>query len=27
LDLVIETLEKCIPLLLIGADVVDGIPR
>jgi hypothetical protein len=27
LDLVIETLKKCILLLLIGADVVDGVPR
>jgi hypothetical protein len=27
LDLIIETLEKHILLLLIGVDVVDGIPR
>jgi hypothetical protein len=27
LDLVIETLEKCILLLLIDADVVSGVPR
>jgi hypothetical protein len=27
LDLIIETLEKCILLLLIGADVVGGIPQ
>jgi hypothetical protein len=27
LDLIIETLEKCILLLLIGVDVIDGIPR
>jgi hypothetical protein len=27
MDLVIETLEKCILLLLIGADVVSGIPQ
>jgi hypothetical protein len=26
LDLVIETLEKHILLLLIGVDVVDGVP-
>jgi hypothetical protein len=26
LDLVIETLEKCIMLLLIGAKVVSGVP-
>jgi hypothetical protein len=27
LDLVIETLEKCILLLLISADVIGGIPQ
>jgi hypothetical protein len=27
LDLIIETLEKCILLLLIGADVIGGVPR
>jgi hypothetical protein len=27
LDLIIETLEKHILLLLIGADVLDGVPR
>ncbi len=27
LDLIIETLEKCILLLLIGIDVVGGVPR
>jgi hypothetical protein len=26
LDLVIETIEKCMLLLLIGADVIDGVP-
>jgi hypothetical protein len=26
LDLVIETLEKCILLLLIDADIVGGVP-
>jgi hypothetical protein len=27
LDLIIETLEKCIMLLLISADVIGGVPR
>jgi hypothetical protein len=27
LDLIIETLEKCVLLLFIGADVVGGVPR
>jgi hypothetical protein len=27
LDLIIETLEKHILLLLIGVDIVDGVPR
>jgi hypothetical protein len=27
LDLIIETIEKHILLLLIGVDVVDGVPR
>jgi hypothetical protein len=26
LDLVIETIEKCMLLLLVGADVIDGVP-
>jgi hypothetical protein len=27
LDLVIETLEKHIFLLLIGVDIIDGVPQ
>jgi hypothetical protein len=27
LDLIIETLKKCILLLLVGADIISGIPR
>jgi hypothetical protein len=27
LDLIIETLEKCILLLLIGVDAIGGIPQ
>jgi hypothetical protein len=27
LDLIIETLEKCIMLLLVGVNVVSGVPR
>jgi hypothetical protein len=27
LDLVIETLEKHILLILVGVDVVNGVPR
>jgi hypothetical protein len=27
LDLILETREKCVLLLLVGVDIVGGVPR
>jgi hypothetical protein len=27
LDIILETLEKCVLLLLISVDIIDGVPQ